>query len=176
MACADLEITDSTGAVPAAGMKWLHDSGRAALVRLGVEGAISARIVDDPEMCRAHGRYDGQFITTDVLTFDYTTTPRGAPHGGPDAPHLGFEKVDERSLDVEIIVCRDVAEREAAGRGYPLERELLLYLLHGVLHCLGYDDRDDEAAARMHEVEDQLLESIGVGATFRTPEGTEGSG
>ena len=55
-------------------------------------------------------------------------------------------------------------------RSHPVERELLLYIIHGILHCLGEDDHDDDAYARMHAREDDLLEAIGVGRTFAAPE------
>lgn len=118
-----------------------------ALARVHVE------IVGDASMDAYHRRHSGVEGTTDVLTFLASD---------PDEP-----------IDVDIIACVDVARRQAAERGHPVERELLLYAVHGLLHCAGHDDHDPEAYRRMHEEEDRVLTAIGVGATFRS-DGAEG--
>ena len=89
--------------------------------------------------------------TTDVLTFDLRAD-LAAP------------------IDVDIVVCLDEAARQAASRGHDAIHELLLYVLHGVLHCAGYDDHDDDDYAAMHAEEDRILAAIGVGALFTRPE------
>jgi probable rRNA maturation factor len=60
----------------------------------------------------------------------------------------------------------DEAGRQSAVRGHTVEQELLLYVVHGVLHCLGHDDHDPDAAARMHAEEDRVLAAVGVGVTY----------
>lgn len=105
-------------------------------------------------MAAAHSGFLGVDGTTDVLTFDLTEP------GQPD-------------LDVDILVCVDEARRQGAARGHGVERELLLYIVHGVLHCLGHDDHDPSAAARMHAEEDRILEAVGVGPTYATGRGGE---
>lgn len=97
-------------------------------------------------MARLHDRYKGEARTTDVLTF---------PLSEPDEP-----------IEADIVICLDEAARRAADFGHPIERELLLYALHGLLHCAGFDDHDDIGAAAMHSEEDRILQFIGVGATF----------
>ena len=69
-------------------------------------------------------------------------------------------------MDTDVYVCSDEAAREAIERSIPVERELLLYTLHAMLHAVGFDDRDDADFARMHATEDEILDAIGVGATF----------
>ena len=73
---------------------------------------------------------------------------------------------DCRCLDTDLLVCVDEGRRQSDRREIPLERELLLYIIHGALHCLGYDDHDQSEARAMHAREDEILESIGAGATF----------
>ncbi len=109
---------------------------------------ISVSLVDDAEMCQLHDRYLHINETTDVLSFD-----------------LGDG--DSSTVDGELVVCVDTAERESRRRGHPVPNELLLYTIHGLLHLLGYDDLDHDAAAKMHEREDELLTSIGIGPVFR---------
>ncbi|HZW09206.1 MAG TPA: rRNA maturation RNase YbeY [Phycisphaerales bacterium] len=127
--------------------RWVAERARAALAPLGCAGEVRARIVADAEMAEAHERWSGVPGTTDVLTFD-------------------LREAEDDPLDVDLLICVDEALRQAGARGIPAERELLLYLIHGVLHCLGYDDHDEPGAARMHAEEDRLLEAAGIGATF----------
>lgn len=151
-----LEIVDPARRLAPAAMAWLRAHAELSLRHLGVRGEVRARVVGDAEMCAAHERFSGVPGTTDVLTFDYAENP--ALQG---------------LMDADILICADVAERESAARGHPVERELLLYLVHGVLHCMGHDDRDEAAAARMHAAEDAVLAAIGVGPVYggRGPDG-----
>lgn len=133
-------------------VRWLTSNFRAAAGLLGLtRGEIALRLVGDAEMAELHGRYKGDPTTTDVLTFDLSQ--------GDD-------------LCVQLMLCVDQARREADRRGHELRHELLLYAIHGLLHCLGHDDADPEAAAEMHAREDDLLTRLGLGAVFarRAPE------
>ncbi len=77
-------------------------------------------------------------------------------------------------MEADIVVCADEAARRAtefddsvAGPVvHPVEQELLLYALHGVLHCAGFDDHTRQGFNAMHAEEDRILSAIGVGATF----------
>jgi probable rRNA maturation factor len=79
---------------------------------------------------------------------------------------LTFPSASDGSIDVDIAVCADEARRQAADRGHDVTRELLLYALHGLLHCAGFDDRDEAGFNAMHAEEDRILDAIGVGMTF----------
>src|SRR5262249_30742782 len=143
-----------------------------AIWHLGAAGEVRVRVVDDAAMAEAHEEFAGVAGTTDVLTFDLTD-PEAAPAPQLD---LGRRCLDSDSnrygLDTDILVCFDVAERQVApktpetGESIPVERELLLYVVHGVLHCLGMDDHDEATAAAMHRVEDVVLTAIGVGPVY----------
>lgn len=128
-------------------------------------GTIAVRVVSDQVMTELHERFCGDRSTTDVLTFERP----GSSEGQENAEDLASR---EHSTDVDLVLCRDEAARQAAARGLPLERELLLYAIHGLLHCAGHDDHDPEAFARMHAEEDRILEAIGVGRTFAAPQQT----
>lgn len=114
-------------------------------------GSVRVRIVDDAEMVLAHARFCDQETTTDVLTFDLAS---------------GSTEFNTKVLDTDLIICADEAQRQSRERGHPIAHELLLYILHGVLHCLGYDDHDKREYERMHAREDELLRAAGVGAVF----------
>ncbi|MFG0275453.1 MAG: rRNA maturation RNase YbeY [Phycisphaerales bacterium] len=159
-----VSIDDAADALDPDALTWLRNALlRAVESALALEGAdadapheVRVRIVGDDEMGALHGAHTGDPATTDVLTFDLRDE-----NAGP--------------LDVDIVICADEAARQAAERTRPAERELLLYALHGVLHCLGHDDHDDEAYARMHAREDEVLSKIGVGALFADPADREGA-
>jgi len=136
--------TDCDGTVD---VLWLKAKVQAAAVFLGIEQSnISIRIVNDATMSQLHHEYSGVDGTTDVLTFD---------HGS-----------GEQAIDVDIAVCFDVASREAHARDHSVDRELLLYVIHGILHCTGFDDNDENAHQKIHAEEDRVLQAIGVGATW----------
>ena len=154
---AALELTDPDRLLEAGDLGWLREHAGAALRHLGVAGEVRARVVADPEMAAAHEEFLGVSGTTDVLTFDLS---------GPDAASALDLDSRCRILDADILVCVDEARRQATERGHEPRRELLIYLVHGVLHCLGHDDHDEAAAATMHAREDRVLAAIGVGATY----------
>jgi len=137
----------------------LQQLGQRAIAEAGGVGEVTVRVVGDGAMITAHERHIGLREPTDVLTFDFRDEPS---KGGP--------------LETDVLVCLDEAERRAAGAPHDADRELLLYVLHGALHCLGYDDTDDEAAARMHAREDEILEAIGVGRVFSAGEAGASAG
>jgi probable rRNA maturation factor len=147
----DVDVSDPERRLSDAARAWLMDAVGRAVGLLGASGEVRVAVVGDAAMAAAHERHAGVPGTTDVLTFDMSEGRGGV-------------------LDVDVLVCVDEASRQAAARGHATERELLLYIIHGVLHCLGHDDHDESAAARMHAEEDRVLEALGVGATFARPE------
>lgn len=153
-----IHIHDATGRAGAAALAWLRERVGQIGVHMALRGEVRVRIVDDAEMAEAHWEYCEIEGTTDVLTFDLIDGM--AAEGEP--------------LDTDIMVCLDEATRQASPRGHRPEHEILLYVLHGVLHCLGYDDHEDADFERMHAREDEVLNAIGVGAIFA--KGPERSG
>ena len=56
----------------------------------------------------------------------------------------------------------EVAQREAADRGHDVNTELCLYVIHGLLHLCGYDDRTDRDAAEMRKKEREYLQQLNL--------------
>ncbi len=110
--------------------------------------ALSLAIVDAAAMAALHEQFLNVSEPTDVLTFELA------------------HAADGRVTEGEVVICLDVAAEQATERGHGVERELLLYALHGLLHLSGYDDLTSEDHAAMHAREDELLEAIGVGQTY----------
>ena len=127
--------------------QWVRDRLQELLAHINaVVHRIAVMLVDDDQMSRLHEAHRGKSETTDVLTFQ--TSMVGDP------------------IEADIAVSVDEAARRAPRLDHTIEREVLLYTLHGILHCAGFDDRTEEQSRAMHAEEDRILEAIGVGATF----------
>ena len=118
---------------------------------------LSLALVSARDIARLHGQFMNDPTPTDVLTFELDHDARGRVTSG------------------EVVVCAAVAARRARLHGNPVENELLLYALHGMLHLCGYDDRAAGAFKIMHAKEDQILTRLGVGPTF-SPSSRSGKG
>ncbi len=81
--------------------------------------------------------------STDVITFDY---------GAPDHPARRHG---------EVFICLDEAVVQARRFRTTWQLELTRYLVHGLLHLSGYDDRRAPARRRMKREEDRLLAGLG---------------
>ncbi len=130
---------------------------RTVCTRFGVQAvAVSIGIVDDVEMARFNQRFLGHEGTTDCLSFDLSD------HACPEEPRV-----------FDLIVNGELAVREAVARGHAAEAELALYITHGMLHHLGFDDATAREARRMHRMEDEILQDLGYGSVYnsdtRTP-------
>jgi probable rRNA maturation factor len=115
---------------------------------------LSVAIVGDRRMAELHERFMNVAGPTDVLTFPLDLDPRGRPVSG------------------EVVVCLPEARRRAKEYKVPVERELLLYALHGLLHLCGYDDRTGDDFRAMHRAEDEILTRLGVGPVFAPAAGS----
>ena len=102
---------------------------------------LSVVFLDGRRMRAFNRRSLGHDYVTDVLTFDFSDD--------------GGRK--KTQLIGEIYVCPAEARRNARVYGEPLERELLRYVAHGILHLCGYDDTTDKQRAIMAKEENRLL-------------------
>lgn len=131
------------------------DSAMRVFASAGVTGEARIEIVNDDRMSAMHETHKNTPGTTDVLTFDLA----------PDNDTL---------LDADVLICADEAARQASERGHDLVSELMLYIVHALLHCTGYDDTHDGAlgATEMHSREDEILTAIGLGTVYHTESGS----
>lgn len=118
---------------------------RAVLDDAGIRsGEISIGIVTDERMHELNRQYLNHDYPTDVLSFV-----------------LAHDKKN-KSLDGEIIASSDYAAREAARYGWSGNDELLLYIIHGCLHLVGYDDTTPAAKKKMTTAEASYLKQFGL--------------
>ena len=123
---------------------------RYVLDRMSVHPAaeLSVLLVDEPTMSGLHERWMGEPGPTDVLAFPMDELDV-AP--GPDASEVG------PALLGDVVLCPQVAARQAATAGHPTEAELHLLCTHGILHLLGYDHADAEEEREMFELQGEIL-------------------
>jgi probable rRNA maturation factor len=107
------------------------------------DAEISLAFVDNSTIHRLNQRYLQHDEPTDVLSF---------PLSEANAPRLAGELV----LGVEF------AAEQAEGRGHDVQMELMLYVIHGLLHLCGYDDHEDADRAVMRERERHYLRQLSL--------------
>ncbi|HUE99276.1 MAG TPA: rRNA maturation RNase YbeY [Anaerolineales bacterium] len=109
---------------------------------------LSIVLTDDTRLHELNRDYLGIDAPTDVLSFPASETD----------PETGAHYVG----DILISVPRAQAQAEVAG--HPLEWEVQLLVVHGVLHLLGHDHAQSEAKARMWKAQAEILEELGLGS------------
>jgi probable rRNA maturation factor len=115
-----------------------------ALAAVGRAGAdVEVDVVDDREIRRLNTRYRAVRRRTDVLAFPLEVAESAGRLVG------------------QIVVSADSAERQSRKLGVPLAHEMDLLVTHGVLHLVGWDDRDPVEADLMHRRERDILSSTG---------------
>jgi probable rRNA maturation factor len=115
---------------------------RAVLEGEGVADAeISLAFVDNAVIHRLNKRYLDHDEPTDVLSF-----PLGEARAG--------------RLSGELVIGAEVAKTQAEARGHDVQAELALYVIHGLLHLCGEDDKSPSAAAAMRERERHYLRQL----------------
>ena len=116
----------------------------AAVQPEGNEVEMTVRIVDEAESHELNLTYRGKDRPTNVLSFP-------------------FECPDEVELPLlgDLVICRQVVEREAAEQGKPLMAHWAHMVVHGSLHLLGYDHIEDDEAEEMESLETQIMQGLG---------------
>ena len=75
-----------------------------------------------------------------------------------------MKEIDEEGnlLIGSIVICCDRAREQAEEYGHSYQRELHYLIVHGIMHCLGYDHMTDEDKAEMREKEEYVLSKLGI--------------
>ena len=76
-----------------------------------------------------------------------------------DAEVFPFECPPEVKLNLlgDLVICREVVEREAKEQNKTLAEHYAHMTVHGCLHLLGYDHITDEEAEEMEGIETRIL-------------------
>jgi probable rRNA maturation factor len=106
--------------------KALLRSARRIASELHLRGMVTVKIAADDEVRKLNKLYRGQDRVTDVLSFALA------------------EKLPDGLYAGDILICRSRAERQARENGHSLQKEMLLLMIHGLLHVNGYDHEKDK--------------------------------
>lgn len=122
--------------------------------------AVEFSFVDEAEIRRLNRELRGLDKVTDVLSFPALDGIKDKPIVGAEHPY----EIDEEGnlLLGSIAVCCQRAREQAEEYGHSYERELHYLLVHGIMHCLGYDHETDEERAEMREKEERVLSALGI--------------
>ena len=115
---------------------------------------------DDARIATLNGEFRGKEKPTNVLSWpawDLAADPDGGP---PEAPEQGGAD-DPESLG-DIAIAFDTCAREAAEAGKPMADHVTHLIVHGLLHCLGYDHIRDGDSALMEATEVRILATLGL--------------
>lgn len=110
---------------------------------------ISIAIIDDAQIKKLNNQFLNHKSTTDCLSFD-----------------LSDDKKAKSPKLFELIINGEMALRQANLRGHSYQAEMALYITHGLLHNLGFDDSTPPKAEKMHKTEDEILQQFGYGLVY----------
>ena len=119
---------------------WLNS----AVAKFQPQAEVTVRLVDEQESHQLNFDYRGKDKPTNVLSFPFEAPP------GIEMDLLG-----------DLIICRQVVEREAIEQQKPLMAHWAHMVVHGSLHLLGYDHIEDDEAEEMESLETEIMQEMG---------------
>ncbi|MFB6182121.1 MAG: rRNA maturation RNase YbeY [Candidatus Magasanikbacteria bacterium] len=109
------------------------------------EGLVSVHRIKDEQMKKLNSEYRDKDETTDVLSF---------------AMNEGLE-VKQKQKDLgDIFISIPQIKKQAQQRDINEKEELKRMLVHGVLHLLGYDHKEEEEAKKMFSQQEELIKKL----------------
>ncbi|MFZ7260440.1 rRNA maturation RNase YbeY [Avibacterium avium] len=116
----------------------------AAVQAENLQPEITIRVVDEAESQSLNATYRGKDYPTNVLSFPFECPEE------VELPLLG-----------DLVICRQVVEREAQEQSKPLMSHWAHMVVHGCLHLLGYDHIEDDEAEEMESLETEIMQDLG---------------
>jgi len=107
---------------------------------------IEILLVDELVMEQYHLDWMQESGPTDVLSQPIDGLRPGKPNAITPAGHLGL-----------IVLCPQVAAKQAASRGYSELKEILILVAHSILHLLGYDHAEKEDEIEMFALQEEIV-------------------
>jgi probable rRNA maturation factor len=109
---------------------------------LNQECDLDVLLVDEEEMTQLHIKWMDEPGPTDVLTFPMDEI---RPHSS------------EPGILGDIVICPQVAMRQAESAGHPFTHEMSILGAHGLLHIVGYDHADKEDEKEMFDLQESIV-------------------
>lgn len=129
-------------------------------VQADVSLAVELIFVDEEEIRRLNNETRNIDKVTDVLSYPTLDDIKGQALCGEDYP---YEIDEEGNLVIgSIAICCQRAKEQAEEYGHSYERELHYLIVHGIMHCLGYDHMAEEDKVEMREKEEYILGKLGI--------------
>ena len=152
-----IEVLDESG--QSVDVDHLASLSRFVLDRLRVHplAELCVKLVDVDTITELNVQWMEGDGPTDVLAFPMDELRPGLVTEEPEEGILG-----------DIMVCPEIAARQATEAGHSTQAELELLTTHGILHLLGYDHADPEEHKEMFGLQDTLLADWRAGATTTT--------
>ena len=136
------------------------ENAMAGFVQTDTPLCVEFIFVDGEEIQRLNREMRGMDKVTDVLSFPALEDIKGQAIAGEEHP---YEMDEGGNLMIgSIVVCCDRAREQAEEYGHSYNRELHYLLVHGIMHCLGYDHITDEERAEMREKEEYILAKLQI--------------
>lgn len=117
-----------------------------AAMRVHPQAELSVVLVDEAAIEQLHVQWMDEPGPTDVLSFPMDELRPGSD--GEETPP---------GLLGDVVLCPQVAARQAAAAGHSTQEELLLLTTHGILHLLGYDHAEPQEEKEMFALQRRLL-------------------
>ncbi|MDG1823473.1 MAG: rRNA maturation RNase YbeY [Flavobacteriaceae bacterium] len=119
-------------------LRWLSD----CVLLLDMQiGDIHIALMGDDDLLALNQKHLEHDDYTDVITFDCSSA---------------------KTINCDIAVSTDRVSENATHEGVSVENELARVLIHGVLHCVGYSDKNTKERKAMREKEDEMLKQFHV--------------
>ena len=112
---------------------------------------INIQIVSDKQITKINKEFLNHNKITDCISFDLT------------------EGIKTAKL-FDIVVNAQLAAKKAKLLKNTPSAELALYITHGLLHNIGFDDLEPKKAEKMHKMEDEILVKLGYGKVYQISE------
>ena len=118
-----------------AGDAVIEEVTKEGLARVSPPESVVVSLIGDKEISLVHAQFMDNPEPTDVITFPY-------------------------GAEGEILISVETAQRQAEEFNSPLKREITLYLVHGILHLVGYEDDTKSSRDEMDALQERLLAAL----------------
>ncbi len=117
------------------------------VMRVHPQAELCIKAVDEATIARLNDQWMEKEGPTDVLAFPMDELRPGLVNEEPEEGVLG-----------DLVLCPEIAAKQAVTAGHSTEAEIELLTVHGILHLLGYDHAEPEEHREMFGLQDALLE------------------